>query len=464
MTTYKIAKNITPTIFRTYDIRGVVDQELTEDTVYTIGVAIGSEAQDQCQTKVIIGRDGRLSGPRLLAALSQGLQDSGCDVINLGEVTTPILYYATNVLDANSGIMLTGSHNPPNYNGIKIVLNSVTLCEEAITDLYKRIANNQLKSGTGSEQHLDLIEQYIARIVSDIKLARPLKIVIDCGNGVGGKVAPIIFKQLGCEVIELFCEVDGNFPNHHPDPLDPKNLQDLIAAVKENSADIGLAFDGDADRLGVVTNKGEIIWADRQLIVLAKDILSRNPGAKIPFDVKCTRQLAVEISKAGGVPAMGRTGHALVKARMKELNAPIGGELSGHFFIKERWYGFDDGIYAGARLLEILAKDPRTCSEIFAAIPNSFNTPELKIKIADTKKYQFMELFIKEAKFPDGEVNTVDGIRVDFADGFGLMRPSNTTPAIVFRFEGDSEKALERIQHQFKEQLLALDAKLDLPF
>lgn len=464
MATYNIVTDIPQTIFRTYDIRGIINKTLTPDIVYTIGIAIGSEAKARGQNKIAIGRDGRLSGPKLLAALAAGLRKSGCDVINIGEVPTPVLYYATNVLDTKSGVMLTGSHNPPDYNGIKIVIDAVTICEDAIQNLYRRIKNNNLSNGAGTEQKIDIINKYIERIVSDIKLSRKLKVVIDCGNGVGGKVAPTLFKKLGCEVIELFCEVDGTFPNHHPDPLIPENLQDIIAAVKKHQADVGLAFDGDADRLGMVTNEGEIIWPDRQMILFARDILPRHQGAPIPFDVKCTQHLAKEIARLGGIPDMTRTGHALLKARVKELNAPIGGELSGHMFFRERWYGFDDGLYAGARLLEILAKDKRSTHEIFASIPNSVNTPELKLPMPDVEKYKFMERFIKEAKFPKAIISTMDGIRVDFPDGFGLVRPSNTTPCIILRFEGHTQKALERIKNIFKEQLLALDKNLELPF
>jgi phosphomannomutase/phosphoglucomutase len=456
--------DIPQSIFRTYDIRGIVGKTLTPDIVYTIGLSIGSEAQDRGQNKIIIGRDGRLSGPELLAALADGIKETGCDVINIGEVPTPTLYYATNVLDTKSGVMLTGSHNPPDYNGIKIVIDGITFCEDDIQNLYHRIKANNFHSGRGSEQRFDIIEQYIERIVSDVKLERVLKVVIDCGNGVGGKVAPTLFKKLGCDVIELFCEVDGTFPNHHPDPLIPENLQDVIAAVKTQQADIGLAFDGDADRLGVVNNQGEIIWADRQLILFVRDILPRHPGARIPFDVKCTQHLAKEIEKLHGIPEMSRTGHALLKAKVKELNAPIGGELSGHMFFRERWYGFDDGLYAGARLLEILAKDPRSSSEIFADIPDSINTPELKMGMPEEEKYKFMEKFIREAKFPEAQITTIDGIRVDFPDGFGLVRPSNTTPYIILRFEGHTKEALERIKEIFREQLLALDKHLELPF
>ena len=456
--------NIPQSIFRTYDIRGIVGKDFTPEIVYTIGLSIGSEAQDRGQHKIIVARDGRLSGPELLEALAYGIKETGCEVINIGEVPTPTLYYATNVLDTRSGVMLTGSHNPPEYNGIKIVIDGITFCEDDIQNLYRRITANNFHKGKGSEQQIDILDQYIERIVSDIKLASPLKIVIDCGNGVGGKVAPTLFKKLGCEVIELFCEVDGTFPNHHPDPLIPENLQDIIAAVKTHQADVGLAFDGDADRLGVVTNQGEIIWPDRQLILFIRDILPRHPGARIPFDVKCTQHLATEIARLGGIPEMSRTGHALLKAKVKELNAPIGGELSGHIFIRERWYGFDDALYCGARLLEILAQDPRVSSEIFADIPDSINTPELKIAMSDEEKYKFMEKFVKEARFPEAKITTIDGIRVDFPDGFGLVRPSNTTPYIILRFEGHSEEALERIKKIFKDQLLTLDKNLELPF
>lgn len=467
MAEYKIINDISKHIFRTYDIRGIVDKTLTSDAIYTIGLAIGSEACERKQNEIVIGRDGRLSGPVFLEALSAGLQKSGCKVINIGEVPTPTLYYAAHALETFSGIMLTGSHNPPDYNGIKIVLGGITLCEDAIQDLYDRIINNRFHIGQGKETNLNIIDQYINRITTDTKLEKPLKIVVDCGNGVGGKVAPDLFRKLGCTVMELFCEVDGTFPNHHPDPLVAENLTDIIQEVKKQNADIGLAFDGDADRLGVVTNKGEIIWPDRQMILFIKDILPRHPGASIPFDVKCTRHLANEIVKNGGKPVMSKTGHALMKAKMQELNAPLGGELSGHIFFKERWYGFDDGIYTGARLLEIISKDSRSVSKIFADIPNSINTPELKMDISEDAKYQFMEKFLskaKQAKYNDTKISTIDGIRIDFNDGFGLVRASNTTPSIIFRFEGDTPEALARIKKIFKQQLLAVDENLNLPF
>jgi phosphomannomutase/phosphoglucomutase len=462
---YNVDKNIPASIFRTYDIRGIVGKELTNDAVYSVGLAIGSEARDRGQKKVAIGRDGRLSSPEFLKALAAGIMKSGCDVINIDEVTTPILYYATNVLDTQSGVMITGSHNPPAYNGIKIVIAGITLYEKTIQDLYQRIIANNFHYGEGKEEHINLIDQYIKRVVDDIKIVKPMKVVIDCGNGVGGKVAPKLFKGLGCEVIELFCQVDGHFPNHHPDPSVMENLQDLISAVKAQHADIGFAFDGDADRIGVITSNGDVILPDRQMILFVRDILKRYPGASIPFDVKCSRYLPSEIAKNGGKPVMIRTGHSLLKAKIEELQSPIGGELSGHIFFKERWYGFDDGIYDAARMLEIIAKDGRSSAYIFADIPNSVNTPELKLDIADDRKFGFMEEFIAKARFADAtNITTIDGIRVDFKDGFGLMRCSNTSPAITFRFEGDTKEILARIEKEFKDQILALDKNLKLPF
>jgi phosphomannomutase / phosphoglucomutase len=461
---YNINKDIPNSIFRTYDIRGIVGKELSSNAVYSIGLAIGSEAKDRGQKKIAIGRDGRLSGQELLKALAAGIIKSGCDVINIDEVTTPILYYATNVLDTRSGVMITGSHNPPEYNGIKIVIDGVTLYESAIQDLYQRIISSNFHYGEGKEEHLNLIDQYIKRVVDGVKLAKPLKIVIDCGNGIGGKVAPKLFRGLGCEVVELFCEVDGNFPNHHPDPSVMENMQDLISTVQAQNADIGFAFDGDADRIGVVTNKGDVVLPDRQMMLFVREILKCYPGVSIPFDVKCSRHLANEIIKCGGKPVMIRTGHSILKAKINELKAPIGGELSGHIFFKERWYGFDDGIYAAARMLEIIAKRDCSSADIFADIPNSINTPELKLTIADDRKFKFMEEFIDRARFADANITTIDGIRVDFKDGFGLMRCSNTSPAITFRFEGDNQAALMRIEKEFRDQILVLNKELKLPF
>jgi len=353
MATYNIVKTVPQEIFRAYDIRGIVDEGLTPNNVYTIGLAIGSEAIKRGITKLAIGRDGRISGPELLKALEAGILASGCDTVNIDEVTTPILYYMAANMESGSGIMLSGSHNPPNYNGIKMVLGGKALYEEDIQDLYKRIINQDFTFGTGKAEEAPIIDNYIQRITADIKLAKPIKVVIDCGNGVGGKMAPELFRALGCDVTELYCEVDGNFPNHHPDPSVPKNLVDLIALVKEKQADLGLAFDGDADRVGIVTEKGEIIASDRLLMLFAIDFLTRHPGMTVIFDVKCTRHLATQIAQHGGVPMMYKTGHSLVKAKMQELGTLLAGELSGHIFIKERWFGFDDGLYVAARFLEL---------------------------------------------------------------------------------------------------------------
>lgn len=456
--------DVSPAIFRAYDIRGVVDVTLTENTVYSIALAIGSEALARGEQQVVVGRDGRLSGPRLGLALIAGLRASGCGVIDIGIVPTPVLYFATQVLGAKSGVVLTGSHNPPDYNGLKIVLGGDTLSGAAITQLHRRLVTNDLSQGQGALQSTDVIEAYSARILQDVKLARPLKIVIDSGNGVTGKVAPQLFQRLGCEVIPLFCEVDGLFPNHHPDPSEPENLQDLIKAVREHQADMGLAFDGDGDRLGVVTNQGEIIYADRFLMLCAQEILKQHPGETIIFDVKCSRHLSTIIKKAGGVPLMWKTGHSFIKAKLKETGAPLAGEMSGHTFFNDRWYGFDDGLYAGARLLEILAKSPLTSAELFAQIPDSINTPELKLPLADDKKFIFMERLVEAAQFPGAAINTIDGLRVDFADSWGLIRPSNTTPYLILRFEADTDVALTRIQNQFRDLLLSLDKRLVLPF
>lgn len=464
MINYKCVGSIPKEIFRAYDIRGIVDETFTDDNIYTIGLAFGSEVLERGQNKIAVGRDGRLSGPRLSKALIAGILASGCNVIDIGEVTTPILYYMAAIMDSHSGVMLSGSHNPPNYNGIKMVIDGDTLYGETIQNLYKRIIGQNFKFGAGKSTPTPIIDDYVQRVVSDVKLEKPLKIVIDCGNGVGGIVAPTLFRELGCDVTGLYCEVDGNFPNHQPDPSVPKNLDDVVKAVKEKGADAGLAFDGDADRVGVVTEKGEIIAADRLLMLFALDLLTRHPGETITFDVKCTKHLADQIAKHGGKPQMYKTGHSLIKAKMKENDSLLAGELSGHMFIKERWYGFDDGVYVGARFLEILAKSGKTCSELFAEIPNSVNTPELKIPVAEDKKFPLMERIVKETSFPGGNISTIDGIRVDYDYGFGLVRPSNTSPYLTMRFEGNTEMDLDRIKALFKEQLLKIDPKLQLPY
>lgn len=451
-------------IFRAYDIRGVVGKTLTGEAVRLIGRAIGSELAARNLKEICVGRDGRLSGPELAQQLIVGLQEAGAEVIDLGMVPTPVLYYATHELRTGSGVMLTGSHNPPEYNGLKIVLGGQTLAEDQIQGLYQRIAEGRLANGAGSVQSVDVLETYVDRIAGDIQVERPLKVVIDCGNGVAGAIAQKLFEAIGCEVIPLYCEVDGHFPNHHPDPSDLHNLRDLIVSVKQIKADLGLAFDGDGDRLGVVTDQGEVIFPDRLLMLFAQDILERNPGASIIYDVKCTGHLANVVLAHGGVPLMWKTGHSLIKAKMKETQAELAGEMSGHFFFKERWYGFDDGLYAGCRLLEILASRGESASEVFQQLPNSVSTPELKVPMQEGEHYRFVEKFRARARFDGARVTTIDGVRADWEDGWGLVRCSNTTPCLVLRFDANDDLALQRIKQVFKQQLLSVEAKLALPF
>ena len=455
---------IHPAIFRAYDIRGIVGKELTEDNVYLLGRAIASLVIENGEKRIALGRDGRLSGPLLSQALSKGLQASGCDVIDLGVVPTPLLYYATHVLDTRSGVMLTGSHNPSEYNGLKIVVAGKTLSADGIRNLYERVVANQFLEGNADVFELDIIERYMARVSRDVRIRRPLKIVVDCGNGVAGKVAPELFRRMGCDVHELFCDVDGHFSNHHPDPSQPENLQDLIRVVRETSADIGLAFDGDGDRLGVVTSSGDIVWPDRQLMLFAKSILANHPGTNIIYDVKCTSHLAKIIHAYGGVPIMWKTGHSFIKAKLAETQALLAGEMSGHLFFKDRWYGFDDAIYAGARLLHILAESDGNSHALFSTIPNSVNTPELKIYVNEDEKFSLMDRLIKSAQFSSADILTIDGLRVNFADGWGLVRPSNTTPCLVLRFEADDETVLAKIQALFRDYLLLMKPDLVLPF
>ena len=451
-------------IFKAYDIRGIIDDTLTLDIAHKIGQAVGSEVIECGGNSIVIGRDGRLSGPTISEALANGLRASGVNVVDIGLAPSPVVYYSSYSKNIPSCIAITGSHNPPNYNGFKMVVDGVTLSAERIQKVKQRIIDNNFSEGDGSYIQEEVIPDYIDRIVSDVKPARKMKIVIDCGNGVGGATAPQVFKQLGCEVIELFSEVDGNFPNHHPDPSQIENLQDLITAVKEHDAELGLAFDGDADRLGVISKKGEIIWADRQMVLFAQDILSRNPGTDIIYDVKCSRNLPIEIEKAGGNPIMWRTGHSFVKAKLKETGAALAGEMSGHIFFKERWFGFDDGVYAGARLIEILSKVSETPQQVFDALPNSINTPELRIDFAEGEHYKFMEKLKEAADFGDAKISKIDGLRVDYNDGFGLVRPSNTTPILVLRFEADTEAGLKRIQTQFANAIKSIDSSIITPF
>ncbi|MES9955720.1 MAG: phosphomannomutase/phosphoglucomutase [Sedimenticola sp.] len=451
-------------IFLAYDIRGVVGETLTTDVVFELGRAIGSEAYDRGQQTVIVGRDGRDSGETLSDALCRGLMDSGRDVVRIGMVPTPLLYFATNFLGSNCGVMVTGSHNPLGYNGLKIVLGGEALQGDSIQALRTRVESGNLLQGNGMAEEQQLIPDYISRVVEDIQLARTLKVVVDSGNGVAGLVAPKLLRELGCDVVELFSEVDGSFPNHHPDPGRPENMQALASVVREHKADIGIAFDGDGDRLGVVDCNGKIIWPDRLLMLFARDVLARQPGSDVIFDVKSTRHLATEVLAYGGRPIMSRTGHSPIKAKMKETGALLAGEMSGHIFFKERWYGFDDGLYSCARLLEILSTDPRTSDEVFAELPESESTPELHMAISAEEGIKLLAGMVKVKPFPDAKVVTMDGVRVEFRDGWGLARVSNTTPAMVFRFEADTPDALQRIQQMFSERLMALDSSLQLPF
>ena len=455
---------LNPAIFRAYDIRGIVSDALTPEVVETIGRAFGSEAASQNQQTVVIGRDGRLSSPELARALAAGLQSAGRDVIDVGLVPTPVLYFATYLLNTGTGIMITGSHNPPEYNGLKMMLAGNTLFGENIQVLRRRIEEGELISGNGSYNQRDVIDDYVQRIVSDIKLERPINFAVDCGNGAAAAVAGRLFSALGLKPVELFCEVDGHFPNHHPDPSKEKNLVDIRKVIEQQKLELGLAFDGDGDRLGVVDGAGTIIWPDRQMILYARDILQRNPGVPVVFDVKCSSHLRHAIEEAGGQPVMSQTGHSFIKLTLKKTGALLGGEMSGHIFFKERWYGFDDGLYAAARLLEILSQSDQPPEQVFAALPNSVNTPELNIGFAEGEHYQFMETLKTRAAFPGAEITGIDGIRADFKDGWGLVRASNTTPALVLRFEADSDAALNRIQDLFREQMLDIDASLQLPF
>ncbi|GAA0248944.1 phosphomannomutase/phosphoglucomutase [Rhodanobacter caeni] len=458
---------VDPSIFRAYDIRGIVGKTLNRDVAHLLGQAIGSLMRERELREIVIGRDGRLSGPELAGALADGFRAAGIDVIDIGAVPTPVVYFATFHFETGCGVAVTGSHNPPDYNGFKIMVGGETLAEDAIQDLYQRIASGALASdGQGAYRHVDVVPDYIDRVTSDVLAERSLKVVVDCGNGIPGALAPQVLEGIGCEIIPLYCEVDGNFPNHHPDPSDPANLQDLIVSVQKSGADLGVAFDGDGDRLGVVTRSGEIIYPDRLLMLFARDVLSRQPGATIIYDVKCTGHLKGQILDAGGSPLMWRTGHSLIKAKIRETDAELAGEMSGHFFFKERWFGFDDGIYAAARLLEIIAGDAqgRSPDEIFATLPKGVSTPELKVEMAEGRNYRFMMNFRSKAVFEGATLITIDGVRADWPDGWGLVRASNTTPVLVLRFDADNPAALQRIQNVFREQMLAVDPALRLPF
>ena len=463
MTGARTGRPVPPEIFKAYDIRGIVKTALTPEVTEAIGQAIGSEGRDRGVKAIVIGRDGRLSGPALAAALARGIQSTGVDVIDIGCVATPMTYFAAYELQTMSGVSVTGSHNPPEYNGIKIVLAGETLAGDAIQALRQRIETGNLASGSGTYRTEDIRERYLQRIVSDVKLARPVSLIVDCGNGVPGATAPELYRRLGCTVKELYCEVDGNFPNHHPDPSHVENLDDLIATLS-SEGDIGFAFDGDGDRLGVVTKSGKIIFPDRQLMLFAADVLSRNPGAEIIYDVKSTRNLAKWVRERGGKPTMWKTGHSFIKQKLRETGAPLAGEMSGHTFFKERWYGFDDAMYAGARLLEIVSRE-KDMSAVLENLPDAVNTPELQLKTAEGENYALIDRLKQTARFEGAnELITIDGLRVEYPDGFGLARPSNTTPVIVLRFEADNEAALARIQEDFRRALLALKPDAKLPF
>ncbi len=457
-------QNLPREIFKAYDIRGIVGKTLTPEVVEAIGHAIGSEAAARGQNTIAIGRDGRLSGPELIVALARGIQKSGINVIDVGCVPTPMVYFAAYHLQTGCAVMLTGSHNPPDYNGLKMVLAGETLSGESIQKLRERIEQNNLTHGNGSYTKRNISVDYVKRIVSDIKLARPMNITVDCGNGVAGAYVANLYRELGCIVQEMYCEVDGHFPNHHPDPSQPENLADLIASLRDNDSELGLAFDGDGDRLGVVTKEGNIIYPDRQLMLFAADVLSRNPGAEIIFDIKSTRNLFGWIRSHGGKPTLWKTGHSLVKAKMKETGALLAGEMSGHVFFKERWYGFDDGLYTGARLLEILSQ-VNNPSAMLNALPDAVCTPELHIHTAEGENHALLAQLQLSAKFADAkEIIKLDGLRVEYTDGFGLARPSNTTPVIVLRFEADNEAALQRIQDDFRRIFQQAAPHLKLPF
>ena len=462
-------------IFKAYDIRGIVGKTLTPEIVEAIGHALGSEARFRKQSEICIGYDGRLSGPELAAALSRGICKAGVDVINLGMVATPMVYFGAHHLNTSCGVMVTGSHNPPDYNGLKMVLAGETLSNDSIQDLRKRIEANDFTFGTGYERKYDIAADYIGAIQADIRLERPMQIAVDCGNGVAGAFAKHLYNAIGCRVDELFCEVDGHFPNHHPDPSVPENLADLIAALKTTRAELGLAFDGDGDRLGVVTKDGNIIYPDRQLLLFAEHVLKKNLGATIIYDVKSTRHLDRWIKSHGGIPLMWKTGHSLVKAKIKETRAALAGEMSGHVFFNDRnkqgqkrWYGFDDGLYAGARLLEILSHFPNA-SEVLNGLPNSVSTPEQHIHMKEGEPHRLIAHLQHHPQISAGfagasDIITIDGLRVEYADGFGLMRASNTTPVVVLRFEADNETALKRIQQAFRTVILSAVPHVQLPF
>ena len=454
-------------VFKAYDIRGIVPAQLNADFARLLGRALAIRAREQGVSSLVIGYDGRLSSPELADALHAGVNSEGMDTVDIGMVPTPLVYFTAHVRETGTGVAITGSHNPPDYNGFKMMVAGRTLHGDDIQDLQTlmvELAGREPTAVAGKREAVDVVGDYVARVAGDLKLKRPMRVALDCGNGVGGVLAERLFRALGCEVDTLFCDVDGNFPNHHPDPADPHNLQDLIRHVMASDCELGLAFDGDADRVGVVTKSGQIIWPDRQLILYARDVLSRQPGATIIFDVKCSRHVARAIREAGGTPLMSQTGHSLIKAKLAETGAPLAGEMSGHTFFKERWFGFDDGLYTGARLLEILSAydDP---SAVLEALPQDRSTPELKIEMQEGEPHALIARLQQEGRFPTAtELITIDGVRAEYEDGFGLARPSNTTPVIVLRFEANTDEGLARIQQEFRTALSQLKPDIALPF
>lgn len=455
--------DVNASIFRAYDIRGVVQTDLRTDVVNLIGKAVGTLYPD-CK-QVVVGRDGRLTSKELSDNLIAGLRASGTNVIDIGEVPTPVLYYATHALSTGSGLMVTGSHNPPEYNGIKMVMGEKTLFGDMIQEILSCIQKASFSQGSGELKEVDILDDYIDTITKEIKLKRPMSVAIDCGNGVAGPSAKQLFSKLGCDVKELFCEVDGTFPNHHPNPSEPENLEDLISTVVNEKLDLGLAFDGDGDRVGIVDEHGKVLWADRQMMLYSQDVLSRNPGAEIIFDVKSSRNLANFITQAGGKATMWKTGHSFIKNKMKESGALLAGEMSGHIFFKERWFGFDDGLYSAARMLEILAADNRAVSEIFNELPNDVSTPEITVHLdTDGAQHEFINKFVQQSNFADATLSTIDGVRADFDYGWGLVRASNTTPSLVIRFEAETEERLDQLKANFKTQIHAVDSSINLPF
>jgi phosphomannomutase/phosphoglucomutase len=455
-----------PSIFKAYDIRGIVGKTLTLNMVYDIGRAFGTEAKNHGCHSIVLGRDGRNSSPVLADELAKGIASTGCGIIDLGMVPTPLLYFAVQHIEGRSGIMVTGSHNPPEYNGFKMMIAGETLAEDRIQDLRECIDSRSYTTGDMGliEKNDKLASEYVGTIAEDIRIARPMLVVLDCGNGVGGKLGPLLLRTLGCEVIELHCEIDGSFPNHHPDPSKPENMAELSSAVKHYKADLGIAFDGDADRLGVVDCNGKIIWPDRQMMLFAKHVLVGKPGIEIIYDIKCSRHLAEQIKKYGGRPLMWKSGHSLMKAKIKETGAKLAGEMSGHIFFNDRWFGFDDGLYAAARLIEILSNESGSSAQVFAGFPDSINTPELTIDLVNDDGAKLIEAMRAAADFDDATIIDIDGLRIEFSDGWGLVRASNTTPSLTLRFEGDSLEAMQNIQQRFKQLIHKINRDLQLPF